>query len=298
MSGIKLEEVTKIYPNGVQAVDDLDLEIFEGEFVVLVGPSGCGKSTLLRMLAGLEDVSGGALLIDDVDVTDMPPQERDIAMVFQNYALYPHMTVRDNLAYGLKLRKMPKAEWKRKVQEVATTLGLEDLLEQEAGGAVRRPAAARGDGTRDRARAEGVPDGRAALEPRREAARLDARRAREAARAARRDDGLRDARPGRGDDARPARRGDARRRAPAGRHAAASLPPPGEPVRRRIHRLAVDEPRRRADRRRPASRSQASRCRSPRPPRSWATTARSSSASGRPTSSTAWPPSRSFRASA
>ena len=137
MSGIKLESVTKIYPNGVQAVDDLDLEIFEGEFVVLVGPSGCGKTTLLRMLAGLEDVSGGALLIDDVDVTDMPPQQRDIAMVFQNYALYPHMTVRDNLAYGLKLRKMPKAEWKRKVQEVANTLGLEDLLN-------RKPAALSG----------------------------------------------------------------------------------------------------------------------------------------------------------
>ena len=188
----------------------------------------------------------------------MPPQQRDIAMVFQNYALYPHMTVRDNLAYGLKLRKMPKAEWKRKVEEVATTLGLEDLLEPEAGGALRRAAAARRDGTRDRARAEGVPDGRAALEPRREAARLDARGAREAARAAGRDDRLRHARPGRGDDARPARRGAARRRPPAGRHAAAPLPPPGEPVRRRVHRLAVDEPRRREDRRRPRLASPAS----------------------------------------
>ena len=137
MSGIKLESVTKIYPNGVQAVDQVDLEIFEGEFVVLVGPSGCGKTTLLRMLAGLEDVSGGTLLIDDVDVTDMPPQQRDIAMVFQNYALYPHMTVRDNLAYGLKLRKMPKAEWKRRVEEVAKTLGLEELLQ-------RKPAALSG----------------------------------------------------------------------------------------------------------------------------------------------------------
>jgi len=137
MSGIKLESVSKVYPNGVRAVNGVDLEIYEGEFVVLVGPSGCGKTTLLRMLAGLEDVSDGALLIDDVDVTDMPPQQRDIAMVFQNYALYPHMTVRDNLAYGLKLRKMPKAEWKRRVEEVAKTLGLEELLQ-------RKPAALSG----------------------------------------------------------------------------------------------------------------------------------------------------------
>ena len=137
MSGIKLESVSKVYPNGVRAVNAVDLEIYEGEFVVLVGPSGCGKTTLLRMLAGLEDVSDGVLLIDDVDVTDMPPQQRDIAMVFQNYALYPHMTVRDNLAYGLKLRKMPKAEWKRRVEEVAKTLGLEELLQ-------RKPAALSG----------------------------------------------------------------------------------------------------------------------------------------------------------
>ena len=131
MSGIRLEEVTKVYPNGVKAVDAVDLDIHEGEFVVLVGPSGCGKSTLLRMIAGLEDVSGGDILIDDVDVTDRPPQERDIAMVFQNYALYPHMTVRDNLAYGLKLRKMPRAEWRRRVEQTAKTLGLYELLDRK-----------------------------------------------------------------------------------------------------------------------------------------------------------------------
>src|SRR3982751_4559271 len=101
MSGIALDRVTKVYPNGVRAVDDVDLEIGVGEFVVLVGPSGCGKSTLLRMIAGLEDVTDGAISIGDRDVTDMAPQQRDIAMVFQNYALYPHMTVSDNLAYGL-----------------------------------------------------------------------------------------------------------------------------------------------------------------------------------------------------
>ena len=137
MSGIRLDAVTKIYPNGVRAVDRVSLEIRPGEFVVLVGPSGCGKSTLLRMIAGLEDVSMGEIYVDGADVTDRPPQKRDIAMVFQNYALYPHMTVRDNLAYGLKLRKMPKAEWRRRVDEVAKTLGLEDLLD-------RRPAALSG----------------------------------------------------------------------------------------------------------------------------------------------------------
>ncbi len=137
MSGIRLNEVTKIYPNGVRAVDRISLEIRSGEFVVLVGPSGCGKSTLLRMIAGLEDISMGDVFVGDVDVTDKPPQERDIAMVFQNYALYPHMTVRDNLAYGLKIRKMPKEEWQKKVNEVANTLGLTDYLD-------RKPAALSG----------------------------------------------------------------------------------------------------------------------------------------------------------
>jgi multiple sugar transport system ATP-binding protein len=131
VSGIRLDEVTKVYPNGVKAVDAVSLDINEGEFVVLVGPSGCGKSTLLRMIAGLEEVSGGEVLIGDVDVTDRPPQQRDIAMVFQNYALYPHMTVRDNLAYGLKLRKMPKREWQRRVNETAKTLGLDELLDRK-----------------------------------------------------------------------------------------------------------------------------------------------------------------------
>ena len=137
MSGISLDEVTKVYPNGVKAVDALSLEIAEGEFCVLVGPSGCGKSTLLRMIAGLEDVTIGDISIGGVDVTDRSPQERDIAMVFQNYALYPHMTVKQNLAYGLKLKKLPKAEWRRRVDEVAKTLGLEELLD-------RKPAALSG----------------------------------------------------------------------------------------------------------------------------------------------------------
>jgi multiple sugar transport system ATP-binding protein len=137
MSGIEIREVTKIYPNGVKAVDALSLHVGEGEFVVLVGPSGCGKSTLLRMIAGLEDVTYGAVLIEDVDVTEKAAQQRDIAMVFQNYALYPHMSVRDNLAYGLKIRKLKKSEWVPRVNAVAQTLGLEELLD-------RKPAALSG----------------------------------------------------------------------------------------------------------------------------------------------------------
>jgi multiple sugar transport system ATP-binding protein len=131
VSGIKLDDVTKIYANGVKAVDEVELEIEDGEFMVFVGPSGCGKTTLLRMIAGLEDVSGGSIFIGDVDVTEQQPQRRDIAMVFQNYALYPHMTVRDNLAYGLKLRKMSKRDWSLRVDEVAKTLGLDELLDRK-----------------------------------------------------------------------------------------------------------------------------------------------------------------------
>src|SRR6266480_7422215 len=115
MARIALEHVEKIYPNGYVAARDLSLEAVDGELLVLVGPSGSGKSTVLRLMAGLERVTDGVIRIGDRDVTDMPPQKRDIAMVFQNYALYPHMTVRDNLAYGLKLRKLPKAEVRQRV---------------------------------------------------------------------------------------------------------------------------------------------------------------------------------------
>jgi multiple sugar transport system ATP-binding protein len=130
---IRLESVNKVYAGGVHAVHDVDLTIGSGEFMVLVGPSGCGKSTLLRMIAGLEEVSEGSIWIGDRDVTDLTPRERDIAMVFQNYALYPHMSVEKNLGYGLKVRKMEKDEIKRRVTEVASLLGLGELLE-------RRPA--------------------------------------------------------------------------------------------------------------------------------------------------------------
>jgi multiple sugar transport system ATP-binding protein len=131
MSRIVLEGISKVFPGGVYAVRDIDLTIDSGEFMVLVGPSGCGKSTLLRMIAGLEDTSGGAILIGDRNVTNLAPRERDIAMVFQNYALYPHMTVERNLGYGLKVRKMDKEEAKRRVTEAARLLGLEALLQRK-----------------------------------------------------------------------------------------------------------------------------------------------------------------------
>jgi multiple sugar transport system ATP-binding protein len=133
MAEIELQNVTKAFPGGVVAVDDVSLTIPHGEFIVLVGPSGCGKSTLLRILAGLEEATAGRISIDGEDVTELAPRKRDIAMVFQSYALYPHMSIRQNIGYGLKVRRAPKAEAKRRIEEVAKLLGLEELLD-------RRPA--------------------------------------------------------------------------------------------------------------------------------------------------------------
>jgi multiple sugar transport system ATP-binding protein len=137
MAEITLEHVTKEFGGGVRAVDGVDLTIGSGEFLVLVGPSGCGKSTLLRMIAGLEEVTGGTISIGEREVTHLSPRDRDIAMVFQNYALYPHYTVEKNLAYGLRVRGTPKREIERRVREVAEMLGLEQLLQ-------RRPSALSG----------------------------------------------------------------------------------------------------------------------------------------------------------
>ena len=137
MAKVELKHIKKVYDGNVTAIADANVVVEDKEFAVLVGPSGCGKSTLLRMIAGLEEISGGDMLIDGVRVNDLSPKDRDIAMVFQNYALYPHMTVFDNMAFGLKLRKFPKAEIKKRVEEAAEILGLTDFL-------YRRPKAMSG----------------------------------------------------------------------------------------------------------------------------------------------------------
>ena len=131
MASLSLQHINKTYPNGFQAVKDFNLEIEDKEFIIFVGPSGCGKSTTLRMIAGLEEISGGTLKIGDKVMNDVEPKDRDIAMVFQNYALYPHMTVYDNMAFGLKLRKVPKDQIDKAVSEAARILDLEKLLDRK-----------------------------------------------------------------------------------------------------------------------------------------------------------------------
>lgn len=131
MAGLSLKHIYKVYEGGVTAVSDFNLEIEDREFIVLVGPSGCGKSTTLRMIAGLEEISKGELYIGDTLANDVSPKDRDIAMVFQNYALYPHMTVYENMAFGLKMHKTPKDEIRRRVEEAAESLGLTDLLDRK-----------------------------------------------------------------------------------------------------------------------------------------------------------------------
>jgi multiple sugar transport system ATP-binding protein len=131
LAGVGFEDVAKVYPDGTRAVNDLDLAIEDGEFMVLVGPSGCGKTTALRMVAGLEDISEGVIRIGERVVNHVPPRDRDIAMVFQSYALYPHLSVYDNIAFGLRLKKMPKDEIDRRVQDAARVLGLDPLLKRK-----------------------------------------------------------------------------------------------------------------------------------------------------------------------
>ena len=147
MASLSLKHINKTYPNGFEAVKDFNLEIEDKEFIIFVGPSGCGKSTTLRMIAGLEEISGGTLKIGDKVMNDVEPKDRDIAMVFQNYALYPHMTVYDNMAFGLKLRKVPKDQIDKAVREAARILDLEKLLDRKpkalSGGQRQRVAFAR-----------------------------------------------------------------------------------------------------------------------------------------------------------
>src|SRR5471032_616386 len=131
MARVALDRVSKIYPDGTRAVNEMSLDVRDGEFMVLVGPSGCGKTTALRMVAGLEDISEGVLTIGDRVVNHVPSRDRDIAMVFQSYALYPHLSVYENIAFGLRLRKMPKDEIEKRVQRAANILGLGDYLKRK-----------------------------------------------------------------------------------------------------------------------------------------------------------------------
>ena len=133
MARIALDHVEKVYAGGVKALDDLNLEVKEGEFMVFVGPSGCGKSTALRSIAGLEEITGGTITIGSRVVNDLPPKDRDIAMVFQNYALYPHMSVYKNLAYPLRQKRVQRADIDRRVNEIAQMLGLEQLMKRRPG---------------------------------------------------------------------------------------------------------------------------------------------------------------------
>src|SRR5712692_2868476 len=131
MAEIALEQLSKIYGDGTHAVSDLNLHVADGEFVVLVGPSGCGKTTALRMVAGLEEITGGTVRIGERIVNKLPPKDRDLAMVFQNYALYPHMSAYDNIAFGLKMRRFPKSEIRRRVTDAARVLGLDPVLKKK-----------------------------------------------------------------------------------------------------------------------------------------------------------------------
>lgn len=244
MATVTFDKATRIYPGTDKpAVDALELAIEDGEFLVLVGPSGCGKSTSLRMLAGLEEVDGGAIRIGERDVTHMPPKDRDIAMVFQNYALYPHMTVADNMGFALKIAGTPKDEIRRRVGDAAKLLDLTEYLDRKpkalSGG--QRQRVRHGPGHRPRA--AGVPHGRAAVEPRRQAARVHPYADRVAAAPPGHHHGLRHARPDRGHDHGRPRRRPQRGPAAAGRQPAGAVRQAGQRVRRGLHRLAGHEHR-------------------------------------------------------
>ena len=199
MAQVAIRGVAKRFGT-TKVIHGVDVEIADGEFAVLVGPSGCGKTTLLRMIAGLEEISEGEILIGGRVVNRVQPKERDIAMVFQNYALYPHMTVRDNMAFSLKLAGADGEKIADRVAKAAADPGPWRAARPLSATAFRRAAPARCDGARDRARPAGLSVRRAAVESRCQAARADAHRDQGAAPAAQDDVDLRDARPDRGDD--------------------------------------------------------------------------------------------------
>ena len=223
MAQVSLRKVVKRFDD-TEAVRGIDLDIADKEFVVLVGPSGCGKSTTLRMIAGLEEISGGEIAVDGEVVNDVPPKDRDMAMVFQNYALYPHMTVYENMSFGLRLKHYPKPEIARRVQDAARILDITELLERKprqlSGGQRQRVAMGRAIVRNP----EGLPVRRAVVESRRQAARADAHRDQARAPEGAHHHGLRHPRPGRGDDARRPRGGDEPRPDRADRRAQRSLP--------------------------------------------------------------------------
>ena len=247
MSAVTFDGVTKKF-GGVTAVDDFSLQIADGEFMVLLGPSGCGKSTALRMIAGLEEISAGILTIGERVINHIPPRDRDIAMVFQSYALYPHMTVAKNIESPLVANKNAKVdaeERPRRVAEAAETLDLTDVPRPQARRALRRPAPAGRPGPRHRAPARGLPHGRAAVQPGRQAAHADPARAGRPAPSAGHHDRLRDPRPGRGHDHGRPHRGHQRRPTATGRSVPGGLRAPREPVRGQLHRQPADEHHRR-----------------------------------------------------
>ena len=180
MARIEITDLHKSF-GSIHVLKDITLTVEDGEFAVLVGPSGCGKSTLLRVIAGLEDLTGGELRIGGALMNDVAPRDRDIAMVFQSYALYPHLDVARNMGYALEIRRQPKARIAAAISEAADDPRPDPAARPPSPGAVRRPAAARRHGPRHRAPPQGLPVRRAALEPRRAAARGDAHRDRQAA---------------------------------------------------------------------------------------------------------------------
>ena len=241
MAEVIFDKVEKIYDNDVHAVQDLSLEIADGEFVVLVGPSGCGKTTALRMVAGLEDITDGKVSIGGRVVNDLSPKERDIAMVFQNYALYPHLSVADNIGFGLRLRHTPKDVVEERVAWAANFLGLTPYLHRRpkelSGGQRQRVAMGRAIVRKPQVFLMDEPlsnlDAKLRVQMRAEIARIQQDMAR--------DDPLRHARPGRGDDDGRPRRGDAQGRAPADGGAADAVRLAEEPLRCELHRQSVDE---------------------------------------------------------
>ena len=235
MANVVLETVTKRFGD-VTAVDELSLDIPDAEFLVLLGPSGCGKSTALRMVAGLDEPSSGTIAIGDRTVNDVLPKDRDVAMVFQSYALYPHLSVAKNIEFPLRSRGVPREERRRAGHGRGANARPGFPPRSQAGAALRWPAPAGGPGAGHRQEARGLLDGRAPLQPRRRPPGPDPGRHRPSAASARGHHVVCDARPGRGDDDGSPDRRDQRGPAPAGRKASGSLLRSGQHLRRPLHR--------------------------------------------------------------